>query len=307
MLTDEIVTLFAELHAGSQDAYGSELGSCVRTDTPSWADYRQRIHNHLTGIEPMGVYPMTRTADGWTVRWGCVDFDEGEHESFIHASNLQAVLSELDITSWVCRSRSKGFHVWVYAAEAIDAPLMRRSLLAATQIAKAPTKEINPKQETLEVGQLGNYVRLEYPGHLGDDPDYTRRVALVSGEPIMLEEFTLAAHAARVAATELERVAPLYREPKVEFRPRKVRVWPSAETTMSPLTRHIFEHGPYTENGEHDRSAALWRLTNLLLEDGFSSSEALNAVNDADKRWGKHHDRNTPEYLEKMVDKVYGQ
>jgi len=318
MLADEIIDLFAELHAGNLTAYGTEHGSCERTDYPDWEDYVRRIENHLLGIEPMGVYPMRPQGSDWLVRWGCVDFDEGEHDSRIHAWNLQAVLREFDITSWVCRSRSKGFHVWVYAASEVDAALMRRALLAATQIARAPLKEINPKQERLEPTQLGNYVRLEYPGHLGAEPNCERRVAIVQsdtdpeGEMVSLEEFTLAAYAARVTADELKRLRPLYREPQHERRPRKTwteTVGASHNDTwaISPLARHILQNGPYTEAGGHDRSAALWKVANLLREDGLGRADTLHLVSEADQRWGKHHERNTVEYLHKMVDKVYGQ
>lgn len=313
MLIDDIVDMFADLHRGSLDAYGTEFGSCERSEHPSYEDYRERIENHLLGVTPLGVYPMSQNVQSgdWEVSWGCVDFDEGEQDSHVHALNLQAVLLELDITSWVCRSRSKGFHVWVYASEWVDAALMRRALTAATQIAQAPTKEINPKQERLSAGQLGNYVRLEYPGHLDAEPNMERRVALVGGEPLPLEEFTLAAFAARTTAEDLKKLRPLYRAPQAtERRPRKPRTWSVGAShndtwSMSPLARHILNNGPYTENGNIDRSAALWKLANLLREDGLGPSETLQLVTQADQRWGKHHERGTLEYLTKMVDKVF--
>lgn len=308
---DEIITAFADLHVGTFDAYGTEEGSCIRADDPSWTDYWLRIEAHLQGVGPMGVYPMVLEGDRWVVNWGCVDFDEGESDSLIHALNLQAVLRELGITGWVCRSRSKGFHVWVYAAEPTPAYTMRRALLAATQIAKAPTKEINPKQESLTAGQLGNYVRLEYPGHLGERFSSTRRVAIDDGNPIELETFVFSAYASRASIAELMVARDLYREPERQ-RPRKERTVfvgpnPNQLDGVSPLARHILVNGPYTEGGvRYDRSATLWKLANILREDGVDYSTALDVLYEADSRWGKHHERGTVQFLDKMVAKAYG-
>ena len=138
----EMVEAFGFLFRGRLDVYGTEEGGADRDDTES---YSTRIQNHLLGVRPMGVYPMVdHPNDGWVVTWGCVDFDEGDLPSWVHAVNLQAVLHTFGITAWIERSRSKGYHVWVFLKGWTEAALVRRALLAACQIVDAPTKEINP-------------------------------------------------------------------------------------------------------------------------------------------------------------------
>ena len=77
-------------------------------------DFLIVVEDHLKDSPAIGVYPLVAQDDGIKVWWGCVDFDEGIEESYIHAKNLREVLKQLGVTSWVERSRSKGFHVWVF-------------------------------------------------------------------------------------------------------------------------------------------------------------------------------------------------
>ena len=120
---------------------------------------------HLTDEEaPIGVYPLLpAVANVHSVYWGCVDFDEGEEASLIHAENLELVLNRAQIKGWVERSRSKGYHVWVFFQEAMRATDVRNGLLAACGIVAAPVKEVNPKQTELTGKGWGNGVRLPYP------------------------------------------------------------------------------------------------------------------------------------------------
>ena len=144
-MTPPLTIKFANLFEGRTDTYGAEEG---RAELAVGVEYIDRIDEHLNGERPVGIYPlMYIEPDGWCVRWGCVDFDEGDEASWVHACNLHAVLSELSVTAYVERSRSKGYHVWVFSSDLVPAHVMRRALLGATQIAQAPLKEINPKTE----------------------------------------------------------------------------------------------------------------------------------------------------------------
>jgi hypothetical protein len=265
----------------------------------------------------MGVYPMVNdSGQDWVVFWGCVDFDEGDEISFIHARNLWTVLDAFDITAWIERSRSKGYHVWVFSSEPISAKRMRHALLSACDIAKAPTKEINPKAEGFfhvdengterpDWSKIGNYVRLPYPN--GWEETHRRCMVDSEGDAIDASTFVDIAFPCRLEDSELQPLIDLYRPPKThEFVHNGVEAvtddtLPSTRE-MNATAYNAWKHGPFEGC---DRSSTLWKLTKELRKSGYGFKEAMMFVKDADKRWGKHHLRGDIDRLEKMVVKVY--
>ena len=311
----DIVSTFVELFRGRHDAIGTEAGGCLRLQDVT-AD--TMIARHLQGqAHPIGIYPLVYTAEvgaEWVVRWGCVDFDLGEEESLAHAWNVATVLEvAAGIKGWVERSRSKGYHLWVFAQEWVPAALMRRALIGACETVDAPTKEVNPKQESLkDPSQLGNYVRLPYPGMLGKTPQRDdRRVMLdVAGDPYPVGEFVAEAHFKRATTEQLEQLAislyipPPPPPPKLQ-RPAPSRLEGDAVQRMSPLARKIYDEGPLEGKG---RGHTLYKLACLLAEDGrHTPEEALELLYDADTRWGKFVERGDADVrIPAIVEKVFG-
>ena len=132
--------------------------------------YGRAIEGHLRRDgESIGVYPLMAVhgqdgaLEGFTVWWGCVDWDEGREASFIHAKNVHEVLAQIGIKGWVERSRSKGFHLWVFFTEPLAARIVRDGLIGICNVVGAPTKEVNPKQISLVGKKIGNGMRLPYP------------------------------------------------------------------------------------------------------------------------------------------------
>ena len=126
---------FRLLFMGSQEAIGTEDGGCVRLgDDMTSRLYDEAFTLHLEGDNPIGAYPIFLTGDGWRVSWGCVDFDEGDFDSWIHAQNLRNILDRYSIRAWVERSRSKGYHVWVFGAATVSAETMRHALFYACEL-----------------------------------------------------------------------------------------------------------------------------------------------------------------------------
>lgn len=314
-----LVTDFAELFVGRQDAYGMEEGRCFRPGPPFEGNahyWMETIQRHLNGQVPIGIYPMvgpggTEDEDVWFVHWGCIDFDEGEEVSLTHARNVVAVLRELEITGWIERSRSKGFHVWVFADSWVPARTMRRALLAACQLVDAPTREINPKQETLGEGQLGNYVRLPYPGSLTSEPLSGARRAVFPPRmdfPYRVHDFVILAMRSRASLAELEAAAELYQEP-VRARPPQRHLGLLLPGSREPadrlgaLARKVWEEGPLDGSG---RGHTLWKLARLIVEDGrHTFDEALELLQDADERWGKFTARGDADYIDRMLEQAW--
>ena len=253
----------------------------LRLDNP--LDREQKWHalvdGHLAGLAGIGVYPVR---DGKVV-WGCVDFDEGEVESWSHALNVKELLSDLDVTTWIERSRSKGYHVWLFSGDWLTAKWMRQLLLGACSAVEAPGKEVNPKSEELGDGQLGNFVRLPYFGALAGT--ITRQVVVgPGGEPIPLGQFVDDALERSVTADRVVRVAKLlYAPPRVT----PLRRGPGAPAgpwldRLNPLAVRQLEEGPKADSS--DRSAYLMAFGHACAESGLDEEEIRKAVRVADLR-----------------------
>lgn len=283
---------FIDLFSGRTDAHGSWEGGCIKIEVT-----QSLFMEHLLGISGIGIYPVT--PDNMT-RWGCSDIDVPDLDA---VRNLQTALGMKDIGSWVERT-VRGYHLWVFATEPVTASAMRRCLLAAHQVCDIPAKEINPKQEIVTNG-YGNYVRLPYFG--GWDKQPTERIVLSDDEtPLDLGSFVFRAHAERVTPEQIHRVATLWKPPAVA--PMMVRTGPpmslgELKYIISPYSYTILANGPMEGS---DRSSTLVRLASRLRADGLMPAETLTVLIEADKKWGKYHDReNGITYLEQIVMRVY--
>lgn len=307
---DGVLNRFEALFAGNNSAHGTETGGCVRT--------RPYFAAHLTNGEPIGIYPMVNDR----VKWGCIDIDittdskpggdvATEEEAHAQACNIQTALRLEGIASWIEVTRSRGRHVWVFADEWVPAATMRRALIVACRLAGASEREVNPKQETLAEGQLGNYVRLPYVGR--DVPQsiepgirYKRVMVNADGDKYSVRDFLDRAERSLVSVQDLTNLAALYREPP---KPAHI-VSATAPEVDRELTKRlgglawtIFCNGPIEGR---DRSSTLMRLAHLCREDKLTPDEALAIVFDADSRWGKFYDRADGEQrMTSMVERAY--
>jgi hypothetical protein len=144
VIPEQTVGMFTTLFRGRGDVYGHEEGRCVKEPLT-----HNIFQQHLDGVQAIGVYPMVPINNVHHVVWGCSDIDI---EDLGGARKIQSALSAVNVTSFVERSRSKGYHVWVFAEQVVPASDMRRMLLCAHQVAEYPAREVNPKQETLATG-----------------------------------------------------------------------------------------------------------------------------------------------------------
>lgn len=294
-MLDDFVTLFR----GRGDCYGSEQGGCVRRPLD-----RDTFRRHLDGTEPIGVYPAVPHGTPFCV-WGCSDIDV---EDLGSARLLQRTLAQVGVTAHVERSRSKGYHVWVFSAETLPAETMRRALLVAHQVADYPAREVNPKQSDVSAHKVGNYVRLPYPGAFTGTPE--RRVVLDDNDqPVPLFEFLRYAMDNLTSVELLTQIASYYKEPakpkpSYDFHMMDDVELDEALRTTSQLARVIWRQGPL--EGQ-DRSTALMRLAHVCFRSGVTPSMTKVIVTDADRRWGKYHLRGDAGVAEiqKIVERAY--
>jgi hypothetical protein len=292
---DDFITLFR----GRGDCYGSDEGGCVRKPLE-----RRTFVDHLEGSIGIGVYPAVPSSTPFCV-WGCSDIDV---EDLPSARLLQRTLKTAGVMSWVERSRSKGYHVWVFAEDRVPAEDMRRMLLAAHQVADYPAREVNPKQSDVSTHKVGNYVRLPYRGGLVATPE--RRVILDDHDtPMPLDVFVYHAMRDRTPVERIQFLAshyvpPARVAPSIDFSSLADEDLEEALRTTSPLARVIWKQGPLESQ---DRSTALMRLAHVCYRSGVTPSMCRVIVVDADKRWGKYHLRGEAGQVEinKIVERAY--
>lgn len=251
----------------------------VASDPTTW---RQAMHSHLYGRMGIGVYPIQDDE----VLWGCVDFDDGEIASQEHAYNLTVVLAEYEITAWIERSRSKGYHVWCFAPEWVPAKLMRRALLAACQIAEVPNREVNPKSEHLDPDEYGNFVRLPYFGDANGAIQRQVMLHPLTFKPIPLHVF-LANMERDATRGRLTALAKDLRLPKA----RQPRVWEHTDTDrpwhdrLNALARTFVDDGPREDNPRvSGRSGYLMATANVCAASGLDWDELVDCLRWADAR-----------------------
>jgi hypothetical protein len=294
------------LFRGRGDVYGHNEGRCVKEQLTN--DVFQK---HFSGEAPIGIYPMVPHFEQFYVAWGCVDFDTADADQ--NAVKLHDALMEAGIVSWIEKSRSKGFHVWVFAEQAVLAEDMRNMLVVASHVAETPTTEVNPKQTTLKAGQYGNYVRLPYP-NLDDRQTDKQRIFhkkdVESGSfdnPMVFSDFIESAMSLRTSQETIKRISSMYQPPKQATVVVNDYVYDAtlseAMQILSPLGKVIWRDGPLAGK---DRSSTLAKLGHETVRSGLNPSQTKIVLMTADKRWGKYHLRHDGELeIDKLVVRVH--
>jgi putative DNA primase/helicase len=149
-MTDADIDLFQQLFKGRNDAYGA--GECVKEAVTD-----NVIKAHLTGKRRIGRYPLSpHILDGSGTLWVAADIDD---DDLGLALQFCEALEHIEIPCYIERSKSKGYHVWVFFSQPIEAKWARGLMKYAIDLLERDTdyriKEIFPKQNTIK--QNGNY------------------------------------------------------------------------------------------------------------------------------------------------------
>lgn len=294
-----------ELFQGEPNAYGSDEGKCV------YGDAYQAVERHCFKGIPCGIYPIVLDPeDGGNepmplVHWGCSDIDNG---SLADARLLAKTLWMMDLYPFVELSRSKGYHVWIFAQDWVPAAWMRRTFLKAHEACGIPPKEVNPKQEKPGAKGLSNYVRLPY---VGCQADSNGRRIMVYGEqqtPIDFHLFVDRALAHRADPMQLRDWADRYKPPVV--RTGAISTAPDFDINLlNGWCRKVLTEGVAEwrfEDGAGGRSGALARLAREVAKSGQDQSVCKRVLVYADDNWGKYVDRvNRDQILDDLVWRAY--
>ena len=310
MSDEETVREYIQTFRGRGDALGGWDGYARREPVSP-----EHFERHLTSQSKkdwIGVYPHLGSRG---VSWGCIDIDgkdfptepgadtwdwERMHEL---ACNLRTILDVKDVYAHIEQTRN-GYHLWVFPDEpTVPAAFMRRALMAACKALSYDPKEVNPKQEELHTGKLGNFVRLPYYGFLGRRHQPDRFFINGFDDWYDLEEWLT--HVRKRTSTQaLQTLSQLWTPPT----PKKFDGPPPKDvegvlSVVPGLCYTIWRDGPLEGS---DRSNTLLKLGYELRDAGITAPSAFTVVKDADRRWGKFYDRpDCDEQIMNIVEHVY--
>lgn len=252
------------------------------------------VKQHLQGDLGLGIYPTWHDKDTGELMasWGCCDIDTGDWNE---AYSLGTALRAMGMVPHIERSRSKGWHLWVFPETPVTAKQMRRSLKVAYAAIDLPAKEANPKSETLRPDQVGNYVRLPYKGKLGQPSKIGDRQVFMAGwnaesegEPVGLTDWFYQFDSSfQTKPSVIEQWAARWREPKRAEVSGSLKRYTDEQikSLLGTLRGDLFL---FAKNGpKSDRSAGMVALAYKLRQAGYTSTESFNILCVADEHWGR--------------------
>ena len=110
--------------------------------------------SHIDGIQRIGVYPIY---DNKWIKWFALDLDE---ENFEKILTIKKRVNDLKLTAYIERSKSKGYHLFLFFDEPVEA-VKPRLIFEFILTELGFICELFPKQdETTESTPFGNYINL---------------------------------------------------------------------------------------------------------------------------------------------------
>lgn len=153
-VSQEVLEAFQSLFKGRVDAYGSVEGRANK-ELVTLEHYRK----HLRGEVSLGVYLLL---DDNSCHFAAIDLDE---KDFSKAYAIRQELFNKFIPAYIAESKSKGFHLYIFALEKFIAKDIRRILHHILDKLNIKA-EIFPKQDFLSATTpLGSYINLCCFGH----------------------------------------------------------------------------------------------------------------------------------------------
>lgn len=171
--------------AGKPDEHGKIKG---RARTVGIGALEPEYKAHLSGSgTSLGLIPLMADDTCW---FGAIDIDiHGEKKLQEPIEKLEARIRKLELPLVVCRSKSGGAHLYLFARSAISAKVVQGKLLGFAASLGYGGTEVFPKQVMrANENDRGNWINIAYYGALSEKG--TERYCIRNGKPILkLEEF----------------------------------------------------------------------------------------------------------------------
>ncbi len=160
LTTDEKIALFGSLFTGLTNVYGTYDPNSGKHWQVKQPVTRNVLYEHLQGVAPYGFYPLI----GDKTHVGIADFDDCSPESAIE---LVLRARQYKMAAYLERSKSKGYHVWIFFSKAAPARKVRMVLRHILHEIESPSTEIFPKQDCLSGDDsFGNFINAPLFGKL---------------------------------------------------------------------------------------------------------------------------------------------
>ena len=201
--TIEKVRLFKSFFTGLDNVYGTydlDTGKVRQVKEPVTD---QVLLNHLTGRQSYGVYLLVDDK----IRALAVDFDQ---DDLFLPVNFLVIARDYGLPVYIERSKSKGFHVWMFfdgSVTASKARLVAKKILSDIGL---PGTEIFPKQDRLDKNvSYGNFINAPLFGRLAV---MDRTVFLDPDDPTMVcqDQWHFLNNVKRIRQEELDTVIERY-------------------------------------------------------------------------------------------------
>lgn len=158
--TKEVVAGFQRLFIGRTDCWGSVEGKANKE--PVTAEHYQR---HLEKKVSLGIYPLLDDNTCW---FAVIDIDVRDWQKTLA---IREAFKNLDLAVYISLSKSKGYHIWLFADEQPFFASEVRQVLVGVLRKLGIEAEIFPKQDKLDqLTPLGNYINLPCYGELSSLP-----------------------------------------------------------------------------------------------------------------------------------------
>ena len=150
---EQKIQIFAGVFQGLRSAYGTYSPETGKHWQVKERVRKKTIYHHLKGIQPYGFYPLV----GENTRVGVVDFDHHNPEppvQYISRARHHGIKTYLE------RSKSKGFHVWMFfPKEGVSADKVRKVIQFLLDEIEQSEVEIFPKQDRMYSNNtFGNFI-----------------------------------------------------------------------------------------------------------------------------------------------------
>jgi hypothetical protein len=214
-MMSKLITQFAKLFSGYEKAHGQyditgavpdESGKIKgRAKTQPHGPTAKEYERHLNGEGPfLGIIPLRADNTCW---FGAIDIDiVGAIKLSEKIEELEKRIRTMELPLVVCRSKSGGAHLYLFASSPIPARILQEKLTQFAANLGYGGTEVFPKQiMRVNDNDRGNWINIDFYGVLSKDG--TKTYCVRNGKHISkLEDFCNYAEQMRVSSEELQAV-----------------------------------------------------------------------------------------------------
>lgn len=160
--TIDTVDLFAGLFKGRAEAWRGTTGAIHKEQVT-----KEHYKKHLDGAQSLAIFPLLDDGTCW---WAALDLDI---KDWAKAVALHDELLKHNCPAYISASKSKGYHIWVFAdqKEPFVAKDIRRLFYNIVKQLGIKEAEIFPKQDALDsTVPIGNCLNLPGFASFSKDP-----------------------------------------------------------------------------------------------------------------------------------------